>query len=272
MDPEKRDYSKDDSSSLSSNDPMAPASKTITDSPSAPIKHEAPKSWLPETNDGHIHSHMNKSGPTGSNDVYNNDLERYETSSSQLSRAMSHPDNLRRLESLTRVISSRRMSIPGASDVPLSVNPDDFDLNALLRSIGQRLDAQGAVRKYTGFSLKDVTSWGIDATTAYGPSVSELLRSFVTFPSQIAQLRNKKVRPVIKTTNALVREGELLLVLGRPGSGCTSFLKTIAGEVDQFTKIEGDISYSGATQQDMLRKFKADVIYTPECKFSWFFF
>lgn len=97
---------------------MAPASKTITDSPSAPIKHEAPKSWLPETNDGHIHSHMNKSGPTGSNDVYNNDLERYETSSSQLSRAMSHPDNLRRLESLTRVISSRRMSIPGASDVP----------------------------------------------------------------------------------------------------------------------------------------------------------
>jgi ABC-type multidrug transport system ATPase subunit len=38
-------------------------------------------------------------------------------------------------------------------------------------------------------------------------------------------------RPILQGLDGIVHKGELLLVLGRPGSGCTTFLKTITGEM-----------------------------------------
>ena len=64
----------------------------------------------------------------------------------------------------------------------------------------------------------------------------------------------------------------MLLVLGRPGSGCTSFLKTIANETDGFSDVKGTISYDGITPKVMHKQFKGDVAYLPEGEFhsSWF--
>lgn len=193
------------------------------------------------------------------------DVERQ--SFSNLSRVMSQPDNMKRLESLSRVLSTRRINVPGAAPGPLSVDPNDFDLNILLKSVAQRLDDQGMERKYTGFSFTDVTTSGIDIATAHGPSVPLFFLDLLTLPFQLLKKLHPKTRPIICRANALVREGELLLVLGRPGSGCTTFLKTVAGEIEDFTKVEGDISYAGATQHDMLKQFKSEVIYNPECKY-----
>lgn len=43
----------------------------------------------------------------------------------------------------------------------------------------------------------------------------------------------KQIRatPILQNINAVIRKGELVLVLGRPGSGCSTFLKTITGEM-----------------------------------------
>lgn len=229
------------------------------DSSSSSSKSIDPADPLAEENE-----YPKQYGEEDANRGFNHDLERYETNSSQLSRVISHPDNIRRLESLTRVLSSRRLSVPGAPLAPLAVDPNDFDLRVLLQGISQRLDTQGVTRKYTGVSLTEVTSWGIDATTAFGPSVGEILRAIATIPKHILSFKKQKVRPIIRNVNGLIREGELLLVLGRPGSGCTSFLRTVAGEIDQFTNVEGEFSYSGASQKDMLNHFKSEVIYNPE--------
>jgi ABC-type multidrug transport system ATPase subunit len=35
---------------------------------------------------------------------------------------------------------------------------------------------------------------------------------------------------ILRDFDGLVRKGEMLVVLGPPGSGCTTFLKTIAGD------------------------------------------
>lgn len=196
------------------------------------------------------------------------DIEKQMThSGADLARVMSQPDNIKRLESLTRVLSTRRVAVPGQITGPLAVDPNDFDLNILLNSIAQRLDDQGISRKYTGFALNNTTVWGVDVSTAYGPSVSEHLRSLALFPRYIKDYLHKPIRPLIRDINGLVREGELLLVLGRPGSGCSTLLKTIAGEIDTFKKVDGEISYAGAPQEEMLRHFKSEVIYNPECEY-----
>lgn len=63
----------------------------------------------------------------------------------------------------------------------------------------------------------------------------------------------------------------MLLVLGRPGSGCTSFLKTIANETDGFSDVKGTISYDGITPKVMHKQFKGDVAYLPEGELSRYF-
>ncbi len=43
-------------------------------------------------------------------------------------------------------------------------------------------------------------------------------------------------------TNSKNSDGEMLLVLGRPGSGCSTFLKAVTNKRDSFAGVEGDVS------------------------------
>lgn len=40
-----------------------------------------------------------------------------------------------------------------------------------------------------------------------------------------------QIKTILSGFEGVVKSGELLLVLGRPGSGCSTFLRTMAGEV-----------------------------------------
>lgn len=55
-----------------------------------------------------------------------------------------------------------------------------------------------------------------------------------------------------------VRPGEMLLVLGRPGSGCSTFLKTIGNQRSGYKSVEGDISYGGTDANTMADKYRSE--------------
>jgi ATP-binding cassette subfamily G (WHITE) protein 2 (SNQ2) len=184
---------------------------------------------------------------------------------------MSHPDNLQRLESLTRVLSSRRLSVASGGPGTLAIDPDDFDLSILLKTIRKRFDEQGMAAKYSGVAFKNLTVNGVDVSTSYGPSVGEIFHNLVNLPSVIKNTFHPPTRPIIRNAHGIANNGEMVLVLGRPGSGCSTLLKTLAGEISQFTSVDGDISYDGATLEDMLAHFKSEIIYNPERMFPPFF-
>ena len=53
---------------------------------------------------------------------------------------------------------------------------------------------------------------------------------------------------ILRSFEGLVHSGEALLVLGRPGSGCTTLLKTLAGHTHGLhIGSESKINYQGAT-------------------------
>lgn len=58
-----------------------------------------------------------------------------------------------------------------------------------------------------------------------------------------------------------VYPGEMVLVLGRPGSGCTTFLKTIADRVDPSCEVVGDLLYSGRTSGAYRRDYPGGRIF-----------
>jgi ABC-type multidrug transport system ATPase subunit len=56
----------------------------------------------------------------------------------------------------------------------------------------------------------------------------------------------------------------MCLVLGRPGSGCSTFLKSIANRRDGFAAVYGDIQYAGMDANEMSKYYKGEVVYNEE--------
>jgi ABC-type multidrug transport system ATPase subunit len=50
-------------------------------------------------------------------------------------------------------------------------------------------------------------------------------------------------RYILKDFSGLLRPGEMMLVLGRPGSGCSTFLKTLSGLTGAYAGVEGEVKY-----------------------------
>lgn len=55
-----------------------------------------------------------------------------------------------------------------------------------------------------------------------------------------------------------MKPGEMLLVLGRPGSGCSTFLKVIGNQRAGYKSIKGDVRYGGADADLMADKYRSE--------------
>lgn len=53
-------------------------------------------------------------------------------------------------------------------------------------------------------------------------------------------------------------------MLGNPGSGCSTFLRTIGGQHDSFLGVKGDLDYSGLSLHDVQKRYRSAVSYIPE--------
>jgi ATP-binding cassette subfamily G (WHITE) protein 2 (SNQ2) len=90
-----------------------------------------------------------------------------------------------------------------------------------------------------------------------------LLAPFTVFQKFNAS-RHKQRKTIIQGFTGRLNPGEMLLVLGRPGSGCSTFLKTLANDRATFDNVEGNIDYDGFSPADVARDFAGDLVYMPE--------
>lgn len=54
------------------------------------------------------------------------------------------------------------------------------------------------------------------------------------------------------------------MVLGRPGSGCSTLLKTLANQRGEYHAVEGTVNYDSLTPEDIEKHYRGDVQYCPE--------
>ena len=88
-------------------------------------------------------------------------------------------------------------------------------------------------------------------------------RDGVSTPAKGAEGLRKGERYLLKDFSGLVKAGEMMLVVGRPGSGCTTLLKTLAGLHDGYAGVDGDIRY-GNMDRKGLKPFRNEVIFCSE--------
>ena len=58
----------------------------------------------------------------------------------------------------------------------------------------------------------------------------------------------------------------MCLVLGCPGAGCTTFLKTISNERTGYASISGNVRYAGIDAHEMNKLYKGETVYNQEGK------
>ena len=56
----------------------------------------------------------------------------------------------------------------------------------------------------------------------------------------------------------------MAVVLGRPGAGCTTLLKALANQRQDYHKVLGDVWYDDFTPEEMHKHYRGDIQYSPE--------
>jgi len=69
-------------------------------------------------------------------------------------------------------------------------------------------------------------------------------------------------------SSGVLKPREMCLVLGCPGSGCSTFLKTIANQREGYAGVSGDVLYAGIDSDEMLKYYKGEVVYNQEGLFQ----
>ncbi|VVT57379.1 uncharacterized protein SAPINGB_P005666 [Magnusiomyces paraingens] len=180
--------------------------------------------------------------------------------SDQLQNAMSNPQTVERIQTLARTLSRRTKK----EMEHFEINDDDFDLKAILQFLHAKSEEENITSSAAGVAFKDVVACGKDINAVYAPTVYEMILAAANFIPNLFKKDTTPHRDIIKGFAGVLEAGEMCLVLGRPGAGCSTFLKVLTGETGELTSFDGEFSYDGLSHHEMIHHFKPYVIYNPE--------
>lgn len=151
-------------------------------------------------------------------------------------------------------------------DAVLDPTSDQFNHYKWARMVLKMMDKQGvSLRKSTGVVFEDLTISGSGSALQYQNNVGSVPLALFRPQEYISIGKRMPQKQILHGFDGVLKSGELLIVLGRPGSGCSTFLKSLAGELHGL-KIEKDsnVQYNGIPMETMHREFKGEVLYNQE--------
>ena len=172
----------------------------------------------------------------------------------------------RRLTSQSTHSASHQNPFNAAPNSPLDPNGENFNARAWTKAMLnlQLEDENAGPTRTAGVSFRGLNVHGFGADTDYQKSVGNV---WLEGPGLIKRLRGNKGRKIdiLQNLDGLVEAGEMLVVLGPPGSGCSTFLKTITGETHGFFVDQNShINYQGVSPELMNKNYRGEAIYTAE--------
>jgi pleiotropic drug resistance (PDR) family protein len=125
-------------------------------------------------------------------------------------------------------------------------------------------DPERYPQRQAGVSFRNLSVHGYGSPTDYQKDVFNSLLQVGALARMITGTGKQKIQ-ILSDFDGLVKSGEMLVVLGRPGSGCSTFLKTLAGEMNGIHKDDKSyMNYQGISDKQMKNQFRGEAIYTAE--------
>ncbi|KAL5337551.1 hypothetical protein BJX70DRAFT_409126 [Aspergillus crustosus] len=206
----------------------------------------------------------------------NGDLEKSEDGET-LQRK--EPDVENRVVSLARRLTRQSTRLTSKStlenpffldDLESTLNPQSPNFRArdwmkMLLEIRSR-DPEKYPDRTAGVAFKRLSVHGFGSPTDYQKDVLNVLFELGTIARRLVGIKMPRIQ-ILRDFEGLVRSGEMLVVLGRPGSGCSTFLKTIAGEMngiqaseDSVLNYQGKATYTAETDVHFPQLSVADTL------------
>ncbi|KAI9869722.1 MAG: hypothetical protein M1830_005158, partial [Pleopsidium flavum] len=165
------------------------------------------------------------------------------------------PDELERKDTLGTV---------EFGDPVLDPSKPEFDVYKWARMLMRTMDEEGVKARRAGFTFKHLNVSGSGSALNLQKNVGSVFMAPLRLREYI-HFGKKPEKRILRNFDGVVKSGEMLVVLGRPGSGCSTLLKTVCGEFNGLLLDQSSvIHYNGIPQEKMLKEFKGEVAYNKE--------
>ncbi|KAL2824025.1 ABC-2 type transporter-domain-containing protein [Aspergillus cavernicola] len=159
-----------------------------------------------------------------------------------------------------------------SKDVERSASSTDsmesWNLETALRG-KQAAELEAGIKgKHIGVFWENLTVRGIGGSKSFIKTFPDAIVDFFNVPGLIMDwigYNNKgKEFDILKDFGGVLQPGEMVLVLGRPGSGCTTFLKTITNQRFGYTAVDGEVLYGPFDASTFSKRFRGEAVYNQE--------
>ncbi|KAF9415247.1 hypothetical protein BGZ94_000147 [Podila epigama] len=155
----------------------------------------------------------------------------------------------------------------------------DFDLTDYLKDIIPRAKDAGIKRRNLGVTWAnlEVLGEGVGAqyiNTFADPfiSLSNIVNPYFwakkAFSKGEAWLKTV-TRTILHPMSGFCKDGEMILVLGRPGAGCSTLLRVLANDRKNYKIVSGDVNYGPFSADEIARQHRGEVLYNQEDDFHY---
>lgn len=113
-----------------------------------------------------------------------------------------------------------------------------------LHRMKDRDEEGGEKPRKLGVTWKNLTVKGVGGNATFNENVLSQL-----FPFHKGS-KGVQPRTIIEDSYGCVKPGEMLLVLGRPGAGCTTLLNVLANNRLGYEEVTGDVNYGNMSAEE----------------------
>ena len=155
-----------------------------------------------------------------------------------------------------------------ASFTDLESDAEQFDLESTLRGVQAAEKDSGIRSKHIGVVWEGLQVRGTGGVTNFVKTFPDAFVSFFNVVETGMHLfgigKKGKEVSILKDFRGVTKPGEMVLVLGRPGSGCTTFLKVIANQRFGYTGVDGEVLYGSFDSKTFAGKYRGEAVYNQE--------
>lgn len=169
---------------------------------------------------------------------------------------------------ISRTQSSSRSTMVAKAEAPPTEkkfspdekNDDDLKFISDIKDYHNQTDENVGKGRKLGVTWKNLTVQAVTATA----TVNENAISQFNIPRAIKETRRgPPMQSILQDSHGCVKPGEMLLVLGRPGSGCTTLLKMLSNRREGYASVSGDVKF-GSLDHKEAGRYRGQIVMNTE--------